>query len=75
MSFVYDTEQREIIERLGRACDTIVQGFAGTSKTVLANGGGLHAAKNTVVINDKKQNINGNIGMLFSADNITTPEK
>lgn len=50
MSFVYDTEQREIIERLGRACDTIVQGFAGTSKTVLANGGGLHAAKNTVVI-------------------------
>ena len=32
-------------------------------------------AKNTVIINGKKQNINGNIGMLFSADGITAPEK
>ena len=32
-------------------------------------------AKNTVVINDKKQNINVNIGMLFSADGVTAAEK
>ena len=32
-------------------------------------------AKNTVMINGKKKNINGNIGMLFSADGITTAEK
>ena len=32
-------------------------------------------AKNTVTINEKNKNINGNIGMLFSADGITAAEK
>ena len=32
-------------------------------------------AKNTVTINEKKTNINGNIGMLFSADGISSAEK
>ena len=32
-------------------------------------------SKNTVTINGKKQNINGNIGMLFSADGVTLAEK
>ena len=32
-------------------------------------------AKNTVIKNGKKQNINGNIGMIFSADDITLAEK
>ena len=32
-------------------------------------------AKNTVFVNDKKQNINGNIGMLFSADRVAAAEK
>eukprot|EP00973_Karenia_brevis_P005636 770149-Karenia_brevis.AAC.1 len=30
---------------------------------------------NTVLINGHKKNINSNIGMLFSADNITSAEK
>ena len=30
---------------------------------------------NSVVINGTKKNINGNIGMLFSADNVTSVEK
>jgi hypothetical protein len=29
---------------------------------------------NTVVINGHKKNINGNMGMLFSADNLSTVE-
>ena len=32
-------------------------------------------AQNVVVINGHKKNINGNVGMLFSADDITGPEK
>ena len=32
-------------------------------------------AKNTVSINGKRQNINGNIGLLFSADGVTLAEK
>ena len=35
----------------------------------------LCIAKNTVVINEQKKNINGNIGMLFSADGVTAAEK
>ena len=35
----------------------------------------LCIAKNTVVINERKKNINGNIGMLFSADGVTAAEK
>ena len=32
-------------------------------------------SSNTVTINQQKRNINGNLGMLFSADNITSTEK
>ena len=32
-------------------------------------------SKNTVSINNQKRNINGNIGMLFSADDVTVAEK
>ena len=35
----------------------------------------LCIAKNTVLINEQKKNINGNIGMLFSADDVTPAEK
>jgi len=34
-----------------------------------------YISKNTVTINGEKKNINGNMGMLFSVDNITSEEK
>ena len=34
-----------------------------------------HISKNSVVIGGNKRNVNGNLGMLFAADNITSAEK